>query len=56
MHWDKTKSIGKGDELVRHLMDKQVFDTDGLRHRAKAAWRAMELLQREIENDKLKEK
>ena len=56
MHWDKTKSIGKGDELVRHLMDKEVFDTDGLRHRAKAAWRAMELLQREIENDKLKEK
>lgn len=56
MHWAKEKSIGKGDELVRHLMDKEVFDTDGLRHRAKAAWRAMELLQREIENDTLKEK
>lgn len=49
MHWDKSKSIGEGDEIVRHLMDKEIFDTDGLRHRAKAAWRALELLQREIE-------
>lgn len=51
MHWAKEKSIGSGDELVRHLMDKEVFDTDGLRHRGKAAWRALELLQREIENE-----
>jgi len=50
MHWAREKSIGKGDELVRHLMDKETYDTDGLRHRAKAAWRALELLQRELES------
>jgi hypothetical protein len=52
MQWDPTKSIGKGDELIRHLMDDEVFDTDGVRHRAKAAWRALELLQREINAEK----
>ena len=56
MHWDKDKSIGEGDEIVRHLMDNDTYDTDGLRHRGKAAWRAMELLQREIEKDKLLDK
>ncbi len=56
MHWAKEKSIGTGDEIVRHLMDKEVFDTDGLRHKAKAAWRALELLQREIEIEKENEK
>jgi hypothetical protein len=54
MHWDPTKSIGKGDELMRHLMDPEIFDTDGVRHRAKAAWRALELLQREINKEKSK--
>ena len=53
MHWAKDKSIGEGDEIVRHLMDIETFDTDGLRHRGKVAWRAMELLQREIEAEKL---
>lgn len=52
MHWAKDKSIGTGDELVRHLMDKEVFDTDGLRHRGKVAWRSLELLQREIEGER----
>lgn len=52
MHWAKEKSIGTGDELLRHLMDEEVFDTDGIRHRAKAAWRALELLQRELDKEK----
>jgi hypothetical protein len=52
MHWDKSKSIGKGDEIVRHLMDTETFDKDGLRHRAKSAWRALELLEREILKEK----
>lgn len=53
MHWDKSKSIGKGDEIVRHLMAEETFDTDGLRHRGKSAWRAMELLEREILAEKV---
>lgn len=51
MYWNKLKSIGRGDEIVRHLMDKETYDTDGIRHRAKCAWRALKLLQREIENE-----
>ena len=54
MHWDKTKSIGTGDELVRHLLKHGTYDTDGIRHTAKMAWRALELLQRELENEKSK--
>jgi hypothetical protein len=52
LHWDKSKSIGIGDEIIRHLIDDEVFDTDGVRHKAKAAWRALELLQRELESEK----
>lgn len=53
MHWAKDKSIGRGDEIVRHLMDRsKVFDTDGVRVLAKAAWRALELLQRQIEAER----
>lgn len=54
MHWAKDKSIGEGNEIVRHLMDrkKHTRDTDGVRVLAKAAWRALELLQREIEAER----
>lgn len=52
MHWDKSKSIGTGDEIVRHLMETEKFDTDGLRHLGKACWRCLELLEREIESEK----
>lgn len=40
---------GESDELVRHLMQAGTMDDDGVPHTAKAAWRALELLQREIE-------
>lgn len=49
MHWARGKSIGSGDQLVRHLMEAGNLDVDGIPHTAKAAWRALELLQREIE-------
>lgn len=52
LHWDKTKSIGTGDELIRHLLDSGKFDTDGIRHTAKCAWRALELLERELTDAK----
>lgn len=56
LHWAKEKSTDEADACVRHLMDENIFDTDGVRHRAKAAWRALALLQREIDNEKLNEK
>lgn len=49
LHWARGKSIGQGDELLRHLMQAGTLDADGVRHSAKVAWRALELLQREIE-------
>lgn len=49
MHWEREKSTDEADALVRHLMERGTRDTDGLRHTAKVAWRALALLQREIE-------
>ncbi len=49
LHWDRTKSLDHADCLVRHLMDRGTIDSDGQRHSAKAAWRALALLQTELE-------
>ena len=52
LHWDKSKSNDHLDCLIRHSMDAGTFDTDGLRHSAKIAWRALANLQIEIEKTK----
>lgn len=55
LHWDKEKSTDESDALLRHITDHakgQVFDTDSQRHLAKAAWRALAWLQRELDNEK----
>lgn len=51
VHWDRSKSIGEGNEVLRHLMDgtRSPVDNDKVLHYAKAAWRMFELLQRQIE-------
>lgn len=49
LHWDKSKSTDEADALLRHLIDRGTMDTDGIRHSAKIAWRALALLQREID-------
>ncbi len=49
LHWAKEKSTDEADALVRHLLDRGKRDTDGVRHSAKVAWRALAMLQREIE-------
>ncbi len=51
MHWDKSKSTDEADALVRHLLQRGGVDSDGLRHSAKVAWRALALLQRELEQE-----
>lgn len=51
LHWDKSKSKDEPDALIRHLMLAGTYDTDGVRHSAKVAWRALALLQREIDNE-----
>lgn len=52
LHWAKHKSTDEGDALVRHLLESGTVDTDGIRHSAKVAWRALALLQREIERER----
>lgn len=45
------KSTDHADCIVRHLVDRGTKDTDGMRHSAKVAWRALALLQEELEAD-----
>lgn len=52
LHWDRAKSTDEADCLVRHFVDRGTVDTDGVRHSAKVAWRALALLQKEIETAK----
>lgn len=52
MHWDRSKSKDQADCIARHLLERGTLDTDGLRHSAKVAWRALALLQEEIEKDR----
>jgi len=47
--WDKEKSKDHADCIGRHLVDRGTFDTDGVRHSAKLAWRALANLQNELE-------
>jgi hypothetical protein len=49
MHWAKGKSVDHADCIVRHLVDRGTLDVDKLRHSAKLAWRALALLQTELE-------
>jgi len=52
LHWDRAKSTDELDALTRHLLDAGTLDTDGIRHSAKVAWRALANLQKEIESDR----
>ena len=49
LHWARNKSADHADCIVRHLIERGTFDTDGQRHTAKVAWRALALLQEELE-------
>ena len=49
--WVRDKSTDHADALVRHLLARGTVDSDGQRHTAKVAWRALALLQEEIEAD-----
>lgn len=56
LHWARGKSMDQYNTCVRHLMDHRLggrYDTDGGRHLAKAAWRALAALQLDIEQEAL---
>ena len=51
--WDRSKSGDEYDALTRHLIDstKEEYDSDGVLHLAKVAWRALAGLQKHLENN-----
>ena len=49
LHWDRSKSTDEADTILRHFTQRGTLDKDGLRHTAKMAWRALALLQKELE-------
>jgi hypothetical protein len=49
LHWARGKSMDQDDCLIRHFLERGTIDTDGVRHSAKVAWRALALLQLELE-------
>jgi hypothetical protein len=50
MHHDRDKSSDHADCIIRHLVDAGKIDSDGMRHTAKVAWRALAMLQEELES------
>lgn len=49
MHWARGKSTDHENKIMRHLLDAGTLDSDGTRHSAKVAWRALAMLQEELE-------
>jgi hypothetical protein len=49
LHWSRGKSMDHWDTIIRHGMERGAIDSDGMRHSAKLAWRALALLQEELE-------
>lgn len=49
LHWARGKSTDHADCIGRHLVQRGTFDAEGLRHSGMLAWRALALLQTELE-------
>lgn len=49
LHWAQGKSMDHADCIARHLIDRGTIGSDGVRHSAALAWRALALLQEEME-------
>lgn len=49
VHWARGKSADHASTMQRHFMERGTIDSDGMRHSAKMAWRALALLQEELE-------
>lgn len=53
LHWAREKSRDHKNKIVKHLLDagpidKPVYDTDGVLHSVKAAWRALALAEEQL--------
>lgn len=57
LHWNREKSKDHLDAMLRHLADHasgEKFDSDGVRHLAKCAWRILAELEIDLESDIIK--
>jgi hypothetical protein len=52
LHWARGKSQDEADTMQRHFLQRGTIDTDGQRHSAKMVWRALAILQKEIEAER----
>jgi hypothetical protein len=53
LHWARGKSGDEADTMMRHFLQRGTVDTDGVRHSVKMAWRALALLQKELEAEQI---
>lgn len=49
LHWSRDTSGDHADCIARHLLERGGFDAEGNRHSVALAWRALALLQLELE-------
>lgn len=49
LHWNRGKSMDHADCAGRHLVARGTLDNDRVRHAGKLAWRALAILQHELE-------
>ena len=49
LHWDRAKSGDELDALMRHSLQADEVDSDGVLHASKMAWRALAYLQKLLE-------
>jgi len=49
LHWARSKSNDHADTMLRHFVERGTTDSDGMRHSSKMVWRALAILQMELE-------
>lgn len=49
LHWAKHKSTDHADCIGRHLLERGLIDSEGVRHSGYLAWRGLALLEMELE-------
>jgi len=49
LHWSRGKSDDHPDALMRHFIERGKVDVNGVRHSTQVAWRALAILQLELE-------
>jgi hypothetical protein len=50
LHWARSKSDDEADTMLRHFLQRGTVDGDGVLHTVKMAWRALAILQKELES------